>query len=317
MIRIGMVGSESTHALTFARLANLPGKNGCFPFGEARVTEIWGGDGGRTRQVAREGRIPRIAEKPEDMLGRVDAVMVVPRDGSLHKRYALPFLRAGIPAWVDKPLAVRYSDALEMVKAAREHGTFLTGGSNVKFSRDVEALRTSFGRMRKSGTFRSAALNFPADLQSPYGGLYFYAGHGAEMLTSIFGGGVRSVKTDVNGGTLIGLFRYPGFTVTVNFADTPEYYGILYAADKTEARSVDLSSIYQQGFADFLKRLKERKNPVSYEPLLLPVRLLNALDASVRRGGDEVPVAPADGTSGDGEDSGHSERKAVSPARGF
>lgn len=294
MLRIGMIGSESTHAPAFARLANLPAEDGSFPFGDARVTEIWGGDAARTREAAREGRIPRIAEKAEDMIGRVDAVMVVPRDGALHARYALPFLEAGIPAWVDKPLAADYADALRMVRAAQAHGTFVTGGSTVRFSADVAALRESFGRMREKGTFRSAAVNYPADLRSPYGGLRFYAPHGIAVLVSVFGAGVRSVRTDVNGGNLTALARYPGFTVTVNFAETPRYYGVLYAADGVVVRRVDTSQIYRKGFADFLARARAGEAPESYEPLLLPMRLLCALEESVRRGGDEVEVAPAD-----------------------
>lgn len=291
MWKIGIIGSESTHAPDFARLLNQPDGKGNFSFGDARVTAIWGGDAQRTREVAQTGRISLVAEKPEDMRGQVDAVMVVIRRGAAHARYALPFLENGVPVWVDKPLAVEYADALRMTRAAREHRTLLTGGSTVHFSDDVAALRRTFAAMRGRGSFRSAAVNYPADLASPYDGLYFYAPHAADILASVFGPQARSVKTDVHCGTLTALVKYPDFVVTVNFSQTNRYYGILYATDAVEVREITAADIYRRGMADFLSRLRAREVPEDYEPLLQPLRLLHALEASIRRGGAETPVA--------------------------
>lgn len=291
MLKIGIVGSESSHASAFAHLANFPEADGSYPFGEVRVTGLYGDDAEKTARVAREERIPCIAEKPEDLLGRVDAVMVVSRDGGAHARYALPFLRAGIPVWVDKPLTLRYSDALLLAGEAGRSGTLLTGGSTVRFSGDVLALSRSFARMRAEGTALSAAFNFPADLHSEYGGVCFYGSHAAEILVAVFGGDVCSVKTDVHCGRLVALVKYPEFTVTINFVDVPQYYGILYAATGVVVRSIDLSGIYRKGFADFLSRLKKGGASEAPERLLLPVRFLNALELSIRRGGAEVNVS--------------------------
>jgi predicted dehydrogenase len=164
MLKVGIVGSESTHSQTFAGLANLPATNGKYLF-NARVTTIWGADSVRTEQVAKEKKIPVIAEKPEDMIGKVDTVMVVPRRGGQHRRYAIPFLKAGISTWVDKPFTHDYADAEALVKTAEENRTLVCGGSICKFCCDAIMLRKLFLQMHSTGQFISGAFNFSRDIK--------------------------------------------------------------------------------------------------------------------------------------------------------
>lgn len=290
MIRIGIIGSDNSHAQIFSQLANLPGPDGRFAFEDVRVEAIFGADPVRTAEVAKAGRIERIAAAPEELLGTVDAVMVVFRHGGLHYKYALPFVEAGIPTWVDKPFTIDYAEALALVRAAKRRGTLLAGGSTCKYCRDVLALRESFERLRAGGGVLSGAFNFPGDLASEYGGLYFYGGHSAEMLTAIFGPDVRSVRTDVHKGNLVALAKYEDFTVTMNFSNVPQYYGTIYSPDGVVCRQLDTSLIYRDGFAKFAGALRTGKMPESFESLLQPVRILNALQESVENGGAETTV---------------------------
>jgi Predicted dehydrogenases and related proteins len=298
MLKIGMIGSESTHASTFSSLANVPDANGRYLFGDVRVTEIYGENPERTGLVAETDRIAHIVKTPEEMIGRVDAVMIVFRNGDLHYRHALPFIEAGIPAWVDKPFAVDYGDAVRLARAARQKGTPLAGGSNCKFSDDVLALKGQFERIRKDGRIISAGFNFPCDIASEYGGVYFYASHAADILYTIFGTEARSVKTDVHCGNLVALVKYPEFTVTINFADVCAYHGILYTSAGVVTQPIDISAIYEKAFAHFLNVIRCRKMPENYEHLLFPVRFLNALEQSIRIGGGEVRIAPKDAAEG-------------------
>jgi len=103
MFRIGIIGSDNSHALAFAKLVNFPDeKTGSYFFPDCRVTGIFGQESTRTEEVASKGNIDFIAVKPEELMGKVDAVMVVFRHGDLHLKYALPFVEKGIPIWIDK-----------------------------------------------------------------------------------------------------------------------------------------------------------------------------------------------------------------------
>lgn len=294
MIRIGIIGSDNSHAQIFSKLANLPGPDGSYAFDDVRVEAIFGLDPARTAQVAEEGKIPLIVKSPEEMFGRVDAVMVVFRNGVLHSRYALPFVEAGVPTWVDKPFAIDYEQALSIVAAAKKRGTLLAGGSTCKYCRDVLTLRDCFERLRAGGGVLSGAFNFPGDIESEYGGIYFYGGHSAEMLTTIFGPDVRSVKTDVHRGRLIALMKYDDFAVTVNFANVQQYYGTIYSPDGVVCRPIDIASIYRAGFTKFVEALRQGRMIEDFRSLLRPVRILNALAKSIEDGGLETAVQPVE-----------------------
>lgn len=76
MYRIGIIGSDNSHADAFSGLVNIPDKKtGKFLFPDFKITSIFGLEKERTEQVAKQGKIEFIAEKPEDMMGKVDAVL--------------------------------------------------------------------------------------------------------------------------------------------------------------------------------------------------------------------------------------------------
>ena len=288
MLRIGIIGSDNSHALAFSKLANLPNAQGEYAFENVRVAGIFGLDAKRTAQVAQEGNIPFIAQSPEELKGRVDAVMVVFRQGGLHYAYALPFIKAGIPTWVDKPFTMDYTQALSLVEAAKKHNTLLAGGSTCKYCYDVLMLKNSFEQLKASGKIFSGTFNFPGDINSEYGGIYFYGGHAAEILTTVFGTDVQSIKTDIHNGNLIALVKYPDFTVTIDFSNVSQFYGTIYAEAGVVSRPIDISIIYRLGFAKFVEALEKGKMIESFESLLLPVRILNTLQASIQNGGQEA-----------------------------
>ena len=86
MFRIGILGSDNSHALNFSKMCNIPDENGKYRYEDVRVTVIHGHNDApeHTRQVAEEGHIPQIASRPEELFGQVDAVMVVHRNGNFH-----------------------------------------------------------------------------------------------------------------------------------------------------------------------------------------------------------------------------------------
>ena len=72
------------------------------------------------------------------MLGQVDAVLCVTRHGGLHRELVTPYLEAGIPAFIDKPLAVDPDDARAIVQTATEHGVAFSSFSTVRFARSTQ-----------------------------------------------------------------------------------------------------------------------------------------------------------------------------------
>lgn len=284
MFRIGIIGSDSSHAPAFSGLANLPDENGSFLFPDVRVTHILGDSPRSAAAVAKDCRIPHVVGSPEEMYGQVDAVMILYRHGGLHYHSALPFLEQGIPVWVDKPVTIDPEECRRLIRLAKDKNTILAGGSTCRYCPDVLRLRDDFLRLYRSGAFISGAFNFPGELHSPYGGIYFYGGHGAEILTSIFGTEIRSIKADVHCGNLVALMKYDTFTVTINFSEVPSFYAALYASSQVVWSEIDISGIYRQGFSSFVEALRRNAPIEPPERLLLPVLLLNTLELAIRDG---------------------------------
>lgn len=290
MLRIGMLGADNFHALAFSKLANLPPRQGGSGL-PVRVTMLWGESPERAAMVAGEADIPQIVDDPSQMLGQVDAVMVVLRHGAQHCAAALPFLRAGAAVWVDKPFTIDPGEAQALVAAARAQGAVLAGGSTCKYCPDVLWLKDRYQALLADGGVISAGLNFPGEIDSPYGGLYFYGGHTAEILTTVFGPNLCSIKADLTAGNVTALFKYEQLGVCVNFAQVSQFYATLYSPKEVVVRPIDISTIYRQGFEKFVRGALSGIPPEPYETLLRPVQILNALVQAAETG-REVLVAP-------------------------
>lgn len=289
MFKIGIIGSDNSHAEVFSKLVNLPDSNGYFQFPDFRVTGIFGLESERTAQVAQDGAIEYIAEKPEYLIGKVDAVMVVFRHGDLHKEYALPFIKAGIPTWIDKPFTIKNEDALELINTAKKNNTLLTGGSTCKYTYDILMVRNAVQKGGRIGKIKSAMLNFPATLENEYGGIYFYGAHLAEMTMAAFGYDAKSVIASEKNGNVVATVKYDNYQVVMNFIPgVREYYAVVFGENGTMMREIDISICYMKGFEEFAGMLRTGKIPIPLDQLYAPVELLNAVVKSYQTGTEVV-----------------------------
>ena len=78
---------------------------------DATVTHIWTQDRKLSEHIAAAGRISRIVDRYEEMVGQVDAILLARDDAENHYAMSLPFLEAGLPIYVDKPLAYTRPEA--------------------------------------------------------------------------------------------------------------------------------------------------------------------------------------------------------------
>ena len=288
MFKIGIIGSDNSHAEIFSKLVNIPDPiTGDFLFPDFKVTSIFGLDKVRTGQVAGDGKIGFIAETPEQLMDKVDAVMVVFRHGDLHAEYALPFIEAGIPTWIDKPFTIKNEDAKELVSAAREHNTLLTGGSTCKYTSDILMVKNAVEKGSRIGILKTASFNFPATLINEYGGIYFYGAHLAEMTMMAFGYDARSIVVSENNGIVSAIVKYDKYQVTLHFIpDSKEYYAVLFGENGTIIREIDITGCYLNGFERFTAMLRNGKLPLPLEHLYKPVVLLNAVIESYKTGSE-------------------------------
>jgi hypothetical protein len=290
MFRIGIVGSDNSHAIAFSQLLNREeGYNGMRLEG-ARVTHLYGVEPERTREVAELGEIPEIVTETEHMLGDVDGIICVLRDGALHKDAVMPFLKAGMPVFVDKPLATTVADVDAMIDAAQRTGVGFSSFSTLRFEEGVQAW---VAESRESdGEAITGVSTGPGDLESEYSGIFFYGIHAVELMLERWGYGVREVTAVPSGRSVQAICRYDsGLLVTLNLVHggRPGFRLSSYGAGGVSDHTVDARTNYRDGLAIALDVLREGAWPLSPEALREPVAILAALDASAAQG-DPVAV---------------------------
>lgn len=91
------------------------------------VTHVWTQDAAEARHIAAASLIPHVVAAPEDMIGAVDGLLLARDDAENHARFALPFLAAGLPVYIDKPLALTRVAADRILAAESYPGQIFTG----------------------------------------------------------------------------------------------------------------------------------------------------------------------------------------------
>lgn len=317
MFRLGIVGSDSYHAVAFAQICNTaragPQRR------DARVAMVCGDDPARTAEVARLGKIPKVVATPGEMIGRIDAALILDRHGGLHAGHAIPFLEAGVPTWVDKPFALTSDDARAMLDAASRTGTPVTSFSTLRcagctrrFQRKLEPL----GRLI-TGSISGANHGAGAPPQA-YGGLPFYGCHVVELMGELFGTGVVSVQASRHGTHILATARFDDErVVNLQFLGDvePAWHVTAYAAKGSAHYQVDTRDCYRRAMGVILRMARTGRRPLSDEQMLQSVRVMEMIAEALGR--EERPAANGRReASGDRKGDGKGSRKAAGAKRG-
>ncbi len=287
MYRIGILGAENSHATRFIEIFNGVKKITGVDYPDIRVVSCYSRYPDVCGKLAELGDLEFIAEKPEDMLGKVDAVMVTARDGKYHLPYARPYIEAGLPAFIDKPFTNSREDAVALVKLAKAKNVPLTGGSTVKLAADVKML--AFARTDGVGGVLGGTATAPVDMHNEYGDFYFYSSHLAEMSMTIFGYRPKSVNAFRSGDCVTAVVHYDGFDVANHFIEhNYTYEASVYGQAKSVSRIVDGSMNYVNECADFAGMLRTGRMTHTFAELAAPVFYINAVKESYENGGREV-----------------------------
>ncbi|AWO02155.1 oxidoreductase [Chitinophaga alhagiae] len=107
----------------------------------ARVARVWTQDELLSRSIARSAGIDRVVENMEDMVSEVDAVILARDDPHQHVQMAHPFIEAGIPLFVDKPLAATIED-LKWFRQAVQAGKKLMSCSSMRYAAECRTAKT-------------------------------------------------------------------------------------------------------------------------------------------------------------------------------
>jgi predicted dehydrogenase len=291
MLKIGLLGSDNSHAERFSEMLNCPEHPAFLMGADAQIVGIWGEDAERTRQVAASGHIPQIIARPEEMLGQVDAVICVTRHGGLHLPLTRPYLAAGVPTFIDKPLAVDPADARALVELAQAKKVPFTSFSTVRFAADGQAFLDAAGGV---GKIRAGTYTGPATRRNIYGGLVFYAIHSVELMLATQGTGVQWVEAtegpavdDQGNGSVVVVCAWTDGSLATLELTADAHYGFRALAIGTQGATyadLDISDCYREGMRRILAVLHGGESPVPLPQMVEAIQVCQAMELSLQRG---------------------------------
>jgi len=297
-MRIGIVGSENSHTIHIAKSLNtekdVPG---------FEVTHVWGETPELAQKAAQEGQIPNIVQDPPEMIGHIDAVLVDHRHGKHHLPAARPFVEAGVPVFVDKPFCTDLAEGIEFVRFARAKGVPITSYSVLSLQQSAVKFAQE---MKKLGRLRALVTAGPVEIDSQYGGVFFYAIHQVDLICTLLdavplqegrrsSGSAAEVSTARHGDDGAATITFEkGPLAVVNCLKDWWAAGFIATACGDEGANHSAlpfdEKMYLAGIKRFCEMFTTGKEPASPKAYLRPVAILEAMQKSFDTG-RPVPVA--------------------------
>ena len=193
-LRLGIVGTDTSHVLTFTEALHDTSSAQHVP-GARVVVAFKGGSpdlpdsATRVEGLAKELQTRfgvTIVDSLAELLTQVDGVLLTSVDGRVHLSQVREIVAAGKPLFIDKPLASTVKDAREIARVAKQAGVPWFSTSTLRYS--VIGMRSPF----LSGVY----VWGPGPLDSRHQlEMSWYGIHTVEMLYTLMGRGCEEVTT--------------------------------------------------------------------------------------------------------------------------
>ena len=128
-----------------------------FGFDGVQVTHAWTQDPKITKTLCNACRISNPVKVAEDMIGHVDAVIIARDDHEHHLAMAMPFLKAGLHVFIDKPLSLDVNE-LRFFRPFLENGRLMSC-SGMRYARELDEARVLLADYGEIKLVRGAILN--------------------------------------------------------------------------------------------------------------------------------------------------------------
>jgi virulence factor len=295
MIRLGIVDCDTSHVVAFTqRLNHLEIAEDQWVEGAKVVAAVPLPSevspervGPFTEQLRGYG--VEILDAPQDLLGKIDGVLIEAVDGSVHLERALPFVEAGLPVWIDKPFTCSTDEARRLVAAAGRKGVPLMSASSLRYDLSVQEVQ---GQQETLGRVLGVDAYTPASTHPRNPGLFHYTVHGVEMMYALMGTGCRRVRCVHAEGVDVTTGEWADGRLATVRGTRQGSYGLGFTAFTEKKVIAGTSSKYY--YRELLKRILEMvqrgKSPIAGEELIEVVAFQEAANASMAQDGAPVSL---------------------------
>lgn len=251
----------------------------------AEVVCVWTQDRKISESIAMSSKIARIVENLEDMIPWVDAVLLSRDDPGNHLAMAKPFLDAGIPLFIDKPLAITLEE-LRYFSEESAKGKLLMSCSSMRYANECRIVKqeiNTLGKLElatavgkkdwiKYGVHLLEALFSLLDDPSP--AFVKYIGKTEKDIVHIeFESGLQATVhlfMDIVGTFQLSLFGQQGWRLI----DIKNSY-----------------SMFRDNIIEFIRSVQEGRPRLSFDKTENIIRTVIAANESKKRGGETIDMS--------------------------
>ncbi|MAG35707.1 MAG: oxidoreductase [Dehalococcoidia bacterium] len=298
-IRLGLVDCDTSHCVAFTQRLNHLDVDEAQWVAGAEVVAAYPGTSamsperipGFTQQLRDYGIT--IVEAATDLIGQVDAVLIHSLQGSVHVERAQPFLEAGIPLFVDKPLASSVADARTLLAEAQRRKLLLWSSSSLRFAPEVQDIQA---RADEIGPVTGVSAHGPASQHPGNPGLFHYAVHTVHLMYQLMGLGCETVRLASNADTDVAVGRWSDgrFGVVRGLRRGATPFGVtVFGEKKVATTAVGTTDIYSALLRRVVAAFESGKAPLEPADMLEAVAFQEAALQSMDQGGAEVRLATA------------------------
>lgn len=251
----------------------------------AQVTHIWTDEPADAQHVAKAALIPNVVERAEDVIGHVDAVIVATDKGSEHVERCRPFVEAGLPIFVDKPLVDNEADLATFSKWVAD-GAPIMSSSCMRYCKEFMPFRASTHEL---GEIRFASITTPKTWER-------YGIHALEGIYPILGPGFLSARNTGSIEQNIVHFKHACGADVIVVATTDMYgaLGVLQlcgTAGYVQTAMSDTFYAFKAQLESFVQYLRRGIRPFPFAETEELMKMLIAGIRSREEGGREVRLA--------------------------
>jgi len=250
----------------------------------ARVTHIWTDNAEEAPLVAAASLIENVVSNPEEVIGHVDAVIIATDDGTDHVRRARPFVEAGLPVFIDKPMATTIDELRQFVQWQRQ-GKVLLSTSGMRYA---PAMRLTPEQTEYLGDLRWIT-SFTCKTWERYGI------HALEAVEPLLGPGYTQVKTLHQAGSdVVHISHRSGVQTTLGaIHDAYGSFGAVHLYGTKGQLPLHLTDTYpafRGQLVAFIDLLRTGKPPLPFDETVELMAVIIAGIRSRERGGATVTV---------------------------
>src|SRR5262245_32385365 len=299
MIKLGVLDFDTSHVVEFTKRLNhkgiaqdqwvngaevvmgCPGKSEIMP---ERIP-------GYAKEMKKLG-VP-LVDKPEEMIGKVDGMLIESQEGGAHWASARPFLEAGIPCYIDKPFACSTADARKIIDLAAKKNVPIFSSSSLRYAPEL----VQYAAEKKHGQIIGCVAYGPAPLfdKNPKlnPGLYHYGIHAVEILYALMGPGCQRVtcthEKDVD--VVTGQWKDGRAATVRGIRRGQSDYGALAFAEKgVEPVPIGTKYIYRELVKKIVEMFETKKSPLDIAVTLEIVAFIEAANESGHNHGAGVNI---------------------------